>query len=84
MLRYRGKNANLRTQLLRIISKASASSWPWLFHNLQASRATELVNAFPIHVVCEWIGNVGEGLNADMVAKSRELLATLEAERPRS
>jgi integrase len=55
--RYRAKNANLRTQLLRIISKASVPSWPRLFHNLRASRETELANEFPIHVVCEWIGN---------------------------
>ena len=55
--RYRSKNANLRTQSLRIISKASVASWPRLFHNLRASRETELANEFPIHVVCEWIGN---------------------------
>jgi hypothetical protein len=55
--RYRSKNANLRTQLLRILSKASVPSWPRLFHNLRASRETELANEFPIHVVCEWIGN---------------------------
>jgi len=58
--RYRSKNANLRTQLLRILSKASVPSWPRLFHNLRASRETELANAFPIHVVCEWIGNSEE------------------------
>jgi len=55
--RYRSPNANLRTQLLRIITRASLSAWPRLFHNLRASRETELANEFPIHVVCEWIGN---------------------------
>jgi integrase len=55
--RYRSPNANLRTQLLRIISRAGLSAWPRLFHNLRASRETELANEFPIHVVCEWIGN---------------------------
>jgi Phage integrase family len=56
--RYRdASNSNLRTQLLRIIKRAGLRSWPKLFHNLRASRETELAAEFPIHVVCEWIGN---------------------------
>ena len=55
--RYRGANCNLRTQLLRIISRAGLTAWPRLFHNLRASRETELVREHPIHVVCAWIGN---------------------------
>ena len=31
--------------------------WPKLFQNLRASRETELVESYPIHVVCAWIGN---------------------------
>ena len=33
---------------------------PARFYNLRASRETELANEFPIHVVCEWIGNSAE------------------------
>jgi integrase len=55
--RYRDRNANLRTQLLRIIDRAGVKPWPKLFHNLRASRQTELTDRFPLHVVCEWIGN---------------------------
>jgi hypothetical protein len=55
--RYRGGDCNLRTQLLRILGRAGLSAWPRLFHNLRASRETELVRDFPIHVVCKWIGN---------------------------
>ena len=55
--RYRGKNSNLRTQLLRIIRRAGAQPWPKLFHNLRASRETELTEQYPLHVVCAWIGN---------------------------
>jgi integrase len=55
--RYRDSNANLRTQLERIIRKAGLEPWPKLFHNLRATRETELAHQFPIHVVCEWIGN---------------------------
>lgn len=55
--RYRDANANLRTQLERIISKAKVKPWPKLFHNLRSTRQTELAEKYPIHVVCQWIGN---------------------------
>ena len=55
--RSRDKNANLRTQLQRIIRKAGLTPWPRLFHNLLATRQTELAEHFPAHVVCTWIGN---------------------------
>ncbi len=55
--RYRSSNANLRTQLRRIIERAGLKPWPKLFQNLRATRETELAEKFPIQVVCEWIGN---------------------------
>ena len=55
--RYRPENANLRTQLARIIRRASLEPWPKLFQNLRATRETELAEVFPLHVVCAWIGN---------------------------
>ncbi len=55
--RYRDTNANLRTQLERIIGRAGLKPWPKLFQNLRASRETELAEAFPVQVVTEWIGN---------------------------
>src|SRR4051812_15393155 len=55
--RYRGAGVNLRTQLERIIRKAGMEPWVKLWHNLRASRQTELANEYPLHVVCEWIGN---------------------------
>jgi integrase len=54
---YRGGYVNMRTELKRIIKRAGLKSWPKLFHNLRASRETELAAEFPIHVVCQWIGN---------------------------
>jgi hypothetical protein len=48
---------NLWTQLERIIRRAGLQPWPKLFHNLRATRETELAESFPIHVVCAWIGN---------------------------
>lgn len=54
--RYRDTNANLRTQLQRIIRKAVLDSWPKLFQNLRASRATELASEHPAHVAATWLG----------------------------
>lgn len=55
--RYRDANQNLRTTFLKIIKRAGLEPWPRLFHNLRATRETELAEPFPMHVVCEWIGN---------------------------
>ncbi len=51
------RNANLRTQYLRILERAGVKPWPRLFHNLRASRETELAAEHPIHVVTGWLGN---------------------------
>jgi len=55
--RYRGDNQNLRTQFERILRRAGVRAWERLFHNLRASRETELTEEHPLHVVCAWIGN---------------------------
>ena len=51
------RNVNLRTTFEKIVKKAGLKQWPRLFHNLRASRETELVEDFPIHVVTQWLGN---------------------------
>jgi hypothetical protein len=55
--RYRDPNVNLRTQLQRILRRAGVAAWPKLFHNLRASRETELAAQYPLHVAYAWIGN---------------------------
>ena len=55
--RYRDTNANLRTQLLRIIARAGLKPWPKLFHNMRSSRQTELLDKHPVKAVCDWLGN---------------------------
>jgi integrase len=55
--RYRDANQNLRTTFEKIIRRAGLEPWPKLFQNLRATRETELAQTFPLHVVCEWIGN---------------------------
>ena len=51
------RNCNLRTQFGRILKRAGLEPWPRLFHALRASRETELVREYPIHVVTAWLGN---------------------------
>jgi integrase len=55
--RYRDDSANLRTGLNRIIKRAGLEPWERPWHNLRASRQTELAKGFPLHVVCYWLGN---------------------------
>jgi len=54
--RYR-EGANLNPHFRRIIRRAGLAPWPRTWHNLRASRQTELASAFPLHTVCAWIGN---------------------------
>jgi hypothetical protein len=68
--RYRDTNANLRTQLQRILGGAGVKPWPRLFQNLRASRETELAESHPLRVVHEWIGNTAR------VAEDHYLQAT--------
>lgn len=51
------RSTNLRTMFNKIIRRAGLSPWPRLFHNLRASRETELVELFPVQVVTSWLGN---------------------------
>lgn len=50
-------NANLRTTFHKIVRRAGLEPWPRLFHNLRASRETELVETYPVQVVTSWLGN---------------------------
>ena len=51
------RGCNLRTTFEKIIKRAGLTVWPRLFHNLRASRETELMERFPIQVVTAWMGN---------------------------
>lgn len=59
---------NLRLGLLRILKRANVKPWPRIWHNLRASRTTELCDKFPAHVVTQWVGN------SERVAKEHYLL----------
>ena len=56
--RYRDGNANLRTQLERIIRKAGLKPWPKLFQNLRSARRNRVGGKLSdARCLCEWIGN---------------------------
>jgi integrase len=50
-------NFNLRTALLRKMTKAGIPPWPKLWHALRASAETDLAARFPLHTVTAWLGN---------------------------
>lgn len=54
--RYR-EGANLNPHFRRIIGRAGLPVWERTWHNLRASRQTELASSYPLHTVCAWIGN---------------------------
>jgi integrase len=53
----RDRYANVGTMMARYVRRAGLKPWPKLFHNMRATRETELAKHYPMHVVCEWIGN---------------------------
>ena len=55
--RYRDHACNLRTHFGRIIRKAGLLVWEKPWHNMRATRQTELCERYPVHVVCAWLGN---------------------------
>ncbi len=65
-------DASLRKTLERAIERAGAAQWPRLWHNLRATRQTELENQYPTHVVCAWLGN------SESVAREHYLQVTDE------
>ena len=55
--RYRSQDANLRTQLQKIIRRAGLEVWQKPWQNLRSTRETELVESFPVHVAAAWLSN---------------------------
>ena len=54
---YRDTTQNLRTQFERIARRAGVAMWPKPFHNMRASRESELMREYDLATVCKWIGN---------------------------
>ncbi len=57
VIRSYREGQNLNPQLRRIIKDAGISPWEKAWHNMRASRQTELVAAHPLTTACEWMGN---------------------------
>ncbi len=59
-----GSHNTVKARVVKIIRRAGLVPWPKPWHNLRASRQTELAATFPLATVCAWIGNtklVAEG-----------------------
>jgi integrase len=54
---YRKSPRNFRKQLTQIVAKAGLTLWPKPWQNCRASRETELVQRWPEHIVCAWLGH---------------------------
>jgi len=50
-------HTNPGVPLKRIVLRAGLTPWPKLWHNLRATRATELCEDYPAHVVAAWLGH---------------------------
>jgi hypothetical protein len=46
-----------RRVVIDLVAKAGVKLWPRVFHNLRASRETELAQTYSLATVCSWIGN---------------------------
>ncbi len=55
--KHRGAGVNLRTHLERIILRAGLIPWPRLWHNMRASRQSELMAEYDLTTACRWLGN---------------------------
>lgn len=55
--RYRNTVQAMSSIVVRAIGRAGVPLWPKLFQNLRASAETDLMEKYPLHVVCQWIGN---------------------------
>jgi integrase len=55
--RYRKSPRNFRKQLTQIVAKAGLKLWPKPWQNCRSSRETELVERWPEHIVCAWLGH---------------------------
>ncbi len=77
-------NTNLRTTFEKIVTRAGLTPWPRLFHNLRASRETELVEKYPVQVVTEWLGNTPKvALRHYLMTTKEHFEAAVKGDEPR-
>lgn len=54
---YQISNSGLAGHLQRTLRRIGIAMWPKPFHNMRASRESDLMDEYPIHVAAAWIGN---------------------------
>ena len=57
VINIEGTAANVHNTFLRIVKRADQTPWSRLWHNLSASRGTELSEVLPSHAVAQLMGN---------------------------
>ena len=55
--RLRNATTNLRTTVVKYITRAGLTPWPRTFQNLRASCETDWVDRCPAHAVAKWLGH---------------------------
>ncbi len=65
------RNVNLRTTFQKIVWRSGQQPWPYLFHSMRSSCATDLLDWFPVHKVSRWLGMSINVLNRHY-ARARE------------
>jgi hypothetical protein len=65
------KNANLRSEMTRLLRRAGVAGWPRLFHSMRASRQSELQREIPLHIVCSWPRQLTTHRAAELFASYR-------------
>jgi hypothetical protein len=54
----RDRTASHAGHVLRLaVKRSGVEVWPRLWHSMRSTRQTELVERFPVHVTCSWLGN---------------------------
>jgi integrase len=59
-----------RTRLLKLLRRVGIEPWPKIYHNMRATRQTELEKVYPTYKVCRWLGN------SERVANEHYLMVT--------
>lgn len=71
---YRSRDANLRTQLARILNDAGIPTFPRPFDNFRASASTDLATIYPIKTAADWLGHsVQTALKYYHMSRDRDL-----------
>lgn len=73
------QNKSVASRLKRAIERSGVERWPRIYHNMRATRQTELTETYPEHVVCAWLGNSPNTAKAHYLQVTDEHFQTASA-----